>query len=319
MLDRLTYFLVIAEELNITNAAKRLFVSQQCLSSYLKELEEELGTRLFQRRPTLMLTSAGKLYYRAAKQIQQLQNDVKTQLQNAVYDHQGELSIGVHSSRSVELMPEILDRFWQKYPNVRVNIVDGVTDEFERMLQNGELDLYIGINPRIGKNVEKTLLFDDRVYVVISDQLLHRYFFYDYPGCLERLDQGACLKDFCEVPFIFNHTRSNMDALVQAYLIENGIQLTKRLATNSAPLRIEMTIRGYGACICNAMRMNYIAERNKTLPPDGKLFMFPIVDAVLPSRIYLVCRQSSYRPAFFDKLQQIIREYFSETYMRVLC
>jgi len=43
VLDRIEYFLTLAEEKNITHAAKRLYVSKQCLSAYLKELEEEYG------------------------------------------------------------------------------------------------------------------------------------------------------------------------------------------------------------------------------------------------------------------------------------
>lgn len=66
MLDRIEYFLTLAEEKNITHAAKRLYVSQQCLSAYLKELEEEYGVQLFYRKPQFMLTPAGETFYRAA-------------------------------------------------------------------------------------------------------------------------------------------------------------------------------------------------------------------------------------------------------------
>ena len=90
VLDRIEYFLTLAEEKNITHAAKRLYVSQQCLSAYLKELEEEYGVQLFYRKPQFMLTPAGETFYRAAQQMQLLNKDVKSQLQNRAYDSQGQ-------------------------------------------------------------------------------------------------------------------------------------------------------------------------------------------------------------------------------------
>ena len=54
------YFLVAAEELNITKAAAKLYISQQYLSAHIHRLEEQYGVELFQRRPTLQLTLAGK-------------------------------------------------------------------------------------------------------------------------------------------------------------------------------------------------------------------------------------------------------------------
>ena len=58
-MDDYGYFLLIAEELNISRAAKRAFISQQSLSKYLKHLEDSYGTALFTRKPEFALTPAG--------------------------------------------------------------------------------------------------------------------------------------------------------------------------------------------------------------------------------------------------------------------
>lgn len=66
----LTYILTIAEEKNMTKAAKKLFVSQSSLSQYLTKLEQELGTPLFFRtKGELILTPAGELYTEAARNV----------------------------------------------------------------------------------------------------------------------------------------------------------------------------------------------------------------------------------------------------------
>lgn len=57
-LYKLKYFIVTAEELNISKAAERLFISQQALSSQIGQLEQHYGVKLFERRPNLALTYA---------------------------------------------------------------------------------------------------------------------------------------------------------------------------------------------------------------------------------------------------------------------
>ena len=58
----LKYFLLVAEELNITRAAERLYISQQSLSNHISNMEKELDVKLFTRSPKLSLTYAGELF-----------------------------------------------------------------------------------------------------------------------------------------------------------------------------------------------------------------------------------------------------------------
>ena len=65
----LKYFLLVAEELNITRAAERLYISQQSLSNHISNMEKELDVKLFTRSPKLSLTYAGDLLVETATQI----------------------------------------------------------------------------------------------------------------------------------------------------------------------------------------------------------------------------------------------------------
>lgn len=62
-------FLCAVEEMNFTKAAKRAYVTQQCLSDHIRRLEESYGVKLFHRTPKLALTQAGELLYQALCQI----------------------------------------------------------------------------------------------------------------------------------------------------------------------------------------------------------------------------------------------------------
>ena len=70
--QHLRYFLMVAEELNITRAAERLYISQQSLSAHISNIERELEVKLFTRSPKLSLTYAGDLLVATATQILEL-------------------------------------------------------------------------------------------------------------------------------------------------------------------------------------------------------------------------------------------------------
>ena len=70
-LRSIEYFLVVAEELNVTRAAERLVISQQALSSHIRRLEDEYNVELFYRKPVFRLTPAGQQMVFFGKQILQ--------------------------------------------------------------------------------------------------------------------------------------------------------------------------------------------------------------------------------------------------------
>lgn len=79
---QLDYFVVIAEEKNISKAAERLYISQSALSQQLAKLEDSLGAQLFNRKHrTLELTEAGQIYLNSAYHIMHISEETDRKLE----------------------------------------------------------------------------------------------------------------------------------------------------------------------------------------------------------------------------------------------
>jgi DNA-binding transcriptional LysR family regulator len=311
-MEKIYYFLAIAEELNISRAAKRLFMSQQSLSTYLKKLEEDFGVLLVNRKPRLSLTPAGEVLLRSYQQMVTVEKNLQMELLQVSAGAQGHINLGMHSARSGMIMPQILSRFWKMYPNITFNIVDGLTHNFEDDLQAGELDFFIGVNPHRQKVNNTIPLFHEGIYVVISENLLMTHFKEEYPQCKERFKNGVDLKEFAHLPFILNNEESRVNIVLSLFMEQNDITLNTRLASNAGLLRIEMSGRDYGVSICTQMRLITVEEFNTNHPELSHLNAYPIDGLNDACDTYLVYNANIYRPKYMDEFLKIVVDCYAE-------
>ena len=106
-LRSIKYFLITAEELNVTRAAERLYISQQALSSHIKRLEEEYQVQLFERRPSFHLTPEGEQMLFYGKQILESEAKLRAAFSDIKAECRGTSSsdIAVSSSPSSQIFP----------------------------------------------------------------------------------------------------------------------------------------------------------------------------------------------------------------------
>ncbi|KAB8331279.1 LysR family transcriptional regulator [Scytonema tolypothrichoides VB-61278] len=117
----LRYFIAVAEELNFSRAARRLHIEQPPLSQQIRALEEKLGLQLFERKKRpLQLTAAGQVFLEEARLVQsQLQRAIDS-AQKASRGEIGRLVVGVNSSIANSVLPNILQAFRSRFPQVRL-------------------------------------------------------------------------------------------------------------------------------------------------------------------------------------------------------
>ncbi len=143
----LRYFLETAREGSMTRAARRLFISQPTMSKQLKELEKELGAKLFVRTNyNIRLTEAGMLLRERAEDILSLVEKTEAEFKSLEEINSGDLYVGAPESESMSLFADVVRRLQQDYPKIRCNIFSGNMNDVCEKLDKGLLDFAIVMN-----------------------------------------------------------------------------------------------------------------------------------------------------------------------------
>lgn len=150
-------FYVAANCGSLTKASKNLFISQPALSQSIKQLEEQLGGRLFARSSKGMtLTYEGKIMYEYVKQallLLEIAENKFTQLKELTI---GEINIGAGDSISKFFLMDFMVKFIKKYPQIKINVKNRTSDKTLLLLKHGKIDMGFVNLPIDDRNVEIT-------------------------------------------------------------------------------------------------------------------------------------------------------------------
>ncbi len=144
----LEYFLMVAQEENITKAAEKLHITQPTLSRQLKQLEDELGVTLLQRgKRRVTLTEDGILMKRRAQEIVLLAEKTKSEFENKSVNLSGEISIGCGEVKNAEFISGVIAAFRKVHPGVKFELYSAVADDIIVRLEMGLVDLGVVSEP----------------------------------------------------------------------------------------------------------------------------------------------------------------------------
>lgn len=137
----LLYVKTVADEKNISRAAKKLFIAQPSLSQSIQRIEESVGTELFNRTSGgLTLTFAGERYYHMAIQVLKLYQDFEMEISDINNLKTGRIHLGTTNHLGTLVLPKVLPRFHGLCANIELNIREENTTVLEQLLLSGELD-----------------------------------------------------------------------------------------------------------------------------------------------------------------------------------
>ncbi len=198
------------------------------------------------------------------------------------------IRVGTTEGRFRMFMPDLMMGFRDMYPDYDIRGVISNAEELRMMLEKGDLDLaFSGISPLAPECIEKELLIDENLYLVVSDGMLRRYFPERYPGCIADFSAGADLREFTALPFCLSLENLHCMRILDDLLTREGITLNCVHRSGHFDLHQEMAGRGIAACFSLTMYLPHLYAMNTSGYTD-ELLVFPIRNLTETNPVYIL-------------------------------
>lgn len=174
-LQQLEYMAALDRFRNFARAAEQCYVTQPALTIQIKNLEDELGIKIFDRtKKPIVPTEAGKLIIEQARLILREIDAIKGIVESYKTDIAGKLSIGIIPTVAPYLVPRFINDFMKKYPNVEITFKEDITESIVKNLKDGLLDAGIVVTPIEDKNTAVIPVYYEEFMIYVSKN--HPYY-----------------------------------------------------------------------------------------------------------------------------------------------
>ncbi len=212
---RLKVFYAVANRLSFTKAANELNISQPAVTKHIKEIENQLNTKLFDRKgTTIQLTESGKILFVYAEKSRQLYRDLEFAIAQLNKQEKGKLKIGASTTIAQYILPEILAKFNSYYKDINIELVTHNSEDIATLLKSGKIDLGIveGESKSSYFNYQK-FKRDEIILVCKADHPL--------------VNKNFKTKDLYDVDLIVREQGSGTQEFIQNQLKKSGVDLQK--------------------------------------------------------------------------------------------
>ena len=260
---QLEYVLAVDTYRHFAKAAQHCFVTQPTLSMQVQKLEEDLGSKIFDRSkqpviPTEMgedIIRQARIIIHEVKMIHQLVRDKKDVLQ-------GELRIGIIPTLAPYLLPVFLQPFLSKYPDIKIRVKEMTTDNIIEKLKAGRIDAGLLVTPLQDNSIKEYPLFYEELVAYVSKKnaaYKKSYLLADDIDLKELwlLEEGHCFRsqiiNLCELrkqsqdQRHFEYEAGSVETLRKMVELHNGVTILPEMATLDFSVRQMNMVRHFKA------------------------------------------------------------------------
>ena len=168
MFDGKEYVYAVYEEKSFSKAAQKLYITQPALSTAIMKVEKKIGSPIFDRSTSpIGLTPSGEVYIDAIEKLFALEQNTLNQLNNLNGLLAGKLSVGGTNYFTSFLLPGLLGEFSRKYPQIKIELMEGTTAQLTEKLMGEELDLMLDNSELDDKNFERYYYSTERIILAV--------------------------------------------------------------------------------------------------------------------------------------------------------
>lgn len=268
-------FYIVANCGSLTSAASQLFISQPAISQSIKQLETQLGGKLFIRTNKGMeLTQNGKVMYQYIKQAYSFIDQAEKQFTALEELKIGELNIGASDTIIKHLLLQSLRDFHNSFPEISINIVNRTSKEIVSLIRNGKLDIGFITLPI------------DTNYIEVLSTLSVSDCFVCNRKMRKTIEEPLSEEDISKKPLILLEQKSNGRVLLDKYFDSLNIELKPSMELASIDLVTEFARIGLGIGLGTREFMEAELE-------SGELIEVPVTFELPERTIGLVANSAS--------------------------
>ena len=287
--DQLTTFLEIAKLGSFSRAGQKLYRSQPAVSAQIRQLEQEYGSKLFDRvGKSIRLTSAGEALLEYADRLINLRNESLRAVADQSATPRGTLSIGANEATCLYVLPNVFAEYHRLYPAVQISIYRNFSQKVLQKVEEGAVDVGIVTLPVKSPSLKTHAIFRDRLMLIVSTR-----------NPLAKLKK-ATLSEVAEQPQIFpktGYTRHVLDKLFRPY--RSRLQITMELA--SVGMIKQFVAADLGVSL---MSETFAKEEVRS----GEVKLIPIADVDLWRELGIVYRRDRTLPRAASAFIALIRQ-----------
>jgi len=166
-ITQLEFFLKVIEERSFSKAAERVFRTQPAVSLAIRRLEEEVGASLLDRsEKTPTLTDVGQVVYEYAQRIVALRDQARGAVAELRALERGRVRVGANESTSLYLLPDVILRFREQHPNIRVEIFRHPSERLPREIVDHNVDFALMAYEPRDSDLEGFPVLDDELILI---------------------------------------------------------------------------------------------------------------------------------------------------------
>jgi len=291
---RLQVFHTVAGVLSFTRAAEMLHTTQPAVTHQIRQLEEELNTRLFDRSNNrISLTAAGEQVQRYADRILSLYEEMDQSVKTLTGDRTGLVSMGASTTIAEYMLPGLLGDFRQRFPDVQIRLRVANTDAVVSMVADNTIDLGVVEGEVDNQVLRVERCQQDELQVIVP------------PDHVLAAQRSIMAYQLTEHPFIYREDGSGTRSVIERYLSDNGVDvnsLNRPFELGSTEAIKGAVQAGVGITIVSS------ATVCKELSL-GQLVAIPLQPA-LHRPFYFVRQRQKFRTHLMDELFEFARQYF---------
>ncbi len=251
---QIRYFLAVASAGSFSRASRAINVTQSALSQQIKGLEEDLGTKLFERSPSgVFLTQSGETFQQYAQEIFALSERARHETLLTEGKIQGAVSIALSSTMADLLLPVLLKQMQSECPEVQLNVVEGPSTQTVELLENSRIDLGIVPEHNMPSNIDFVRCMRKRLQFFGSREN------FDLPaGRGHSID----LKDAAKFPLAVFSKHPSMRQSIETAAAQRGIEIVFKFESSLASIVRSYVIGGLACAILPDFLFHNTALKN---------------------------------------------------------